>query len=553
MRTDSMLFFYLLPIVVLVIILVVLFVNHQSFLRRKRLLMEEFGEPPEEDAYDLDSIRTYAEFAASTARQESYIDSITWDDLSMDDVFRRMNACVTSVGEETLYHTLHVLRGEQELALREQMIGMLDENPSVLKDILALLLAVGKRKYNGLSWLLFHADAHQLPVPPLYMLLGILPVLLCGMLLIPGVAAGFTALLPISLIINIAIGVYCTNRIQQDMTAMTYFSTMVYSAKKLCRYPDEAMREYLRPMREALQPFLPLRGIVPNHMRTTAGELDSFISFAKYIFLIDVIKYTQTIRVMVKYQQELLALYNAFGELDIAVSVLSFRRSLPFFCKPAYTEENALTFEGIYHPLIKTPVTNSAHLNRSCLITGSNASGKSTFIKAIALNSILAQTIYTCCARQYVFSPCYVATSIAQRDDILKGESYFVVEVKSLKRLIHYCERQYTFCFIDEILRGTNTPERLAASSAVLRHLSGCNCLCFVASHDIELTELMRGVYDNYHFRESIQNGQIVFDYTLYSGPSKTRNAIMLLEMMGVGAEIIKDATHYLETKAQEE
>lgn len=102
-------------------------------------------------------------------------------------------------------------------------------------------------------------------------------------------------------------------------------------------------------------------------------------------------------------------------------------------------------------------------------------------------------------------------------------------------------------CFIDEILKGTNTIERVAASSSVLKYLNSKNCIVITASHDIELTEIMRNLYDNYHFKEEITDEGVVFDYKLLNGHATTKNAIHLLKFMGYDKEIVDDASELSE------
>lgn len=138
---------------------------------------------------------------------------------------------------------------------------------------------------------------------------------------------------------------------------------------------------------------------------------------------------------------------------------------------------------------------------------------------------------------------------MALRDDLLAGESYFVAEVKSLKRILAYCRAQRCAVFIDEILRGTNTPERMAASVAVLRALHGTQSLCLVASHDVELTEIFAGVYECCHFSETFEGDAISFDYLIKEGPSRSTNAIRLIERMGFESRIVEEATAFLSRK----
>jgi len=168
------------------------------------------------------------------------------------------------------------------------------------------------------------------------------------------------------------------------------------------------------------------------------------------------------------------------------------------------------------------------------LITGSNASGKSTFVKSVAVNMLLAQTIHTCIAQELSFRPSFLISSMAVRDNIETGESYYIAELNSLKRVLDGLNDTIRcVCFIDEILKGTNTIERIAASSAILQYLSSRNALALVATHDIELTEITQTFCDNFHFRETITEEGITFDYQIHNGYATTKNAIRLLGFMG--------------------
>lgn len=195
------------------------------------------------------------------------------------------------------------------------------------------------------------------------------------------------------------------------------------------------------------------------------------------------------------------------------------------------------------HPLVKNCVPNRFTWDENILLTGSNASGKSTFIKAVALNAILAQTLGICFAHTFIMPRARVMTSMAIRDDVQAGDSYFIKELKSLKRIADASrEEGFLLCFIDEILRGTNTQERISASSALLENLAEQRLLCMAATHDIELTKILEASYHNWHFREEMEDGRISFTFTLHDGPATSRNAISLLEQMGFEAEVISKA-----------
>ena len=127
------------------------------------------------------------------------------------------------------------------------------------------------------------------------------------------------------------------------------------------------------------------------------------------------------------------------------------------------------------------------------------------------------------------------------RDDIEGGDSYYMVEIKALKRIVDFVKKKTKIvAFVDEVLRGTNTVERIAASSEILRSLNTDNSICFAATHDIELTAILENEYDNYHFKEEIKENDIMFDYRICMGRATTRNAIKLLVQLIVYAHLFK-------------
>lgn len=140
--------------------------------------------------------------------------------------------------------------------------------------------------------------------------------------------------------------------------------------------------------------------------------------------------------------------------------------------------------------------------------------------------------------------PAEVITSMAVRDDLMAGESYFIREIRYLKRILDsISEERVTICAIDEILRGTNTGERIRASRAILEYLRDKNCIALVATHDKELTELLgKADYLNYHFSEEIGEDDIAFSYKIMEGPATSQNAVKPLEFAGFPEEIIEAA-----------
>ncbi|MBP3198727.1 MAG: hypothetical protein J6N21_17225, partial [Butyrivibrio sp.] len=197
---------------------------------------------------------------------------------------------------------------------------------------------------------------------------------------------------------------------------------------------------------------------------------------------------------------------------------------------------------------------NSVNTQNGMLITGSNASGKSTFLKSCAVNAILAQSLNTVLAKSYSAPVFRLYSSMALKDDIFGGDSYYIVEIKSIKRIIDAAKENgaKVLCFVDEVLRGTNTIERIAASTQILKSFSEAGVLCFAATHDIELTSLLKNIFDIYHVEGIVTDNDVHYDYSIKEGPATNRNAIKLLGVLGYDEKIVDDAKqlaeHFLST-----
>ncbi len=533
-----------LPLIVVGVI--ALIVAIALFLKKSRKMndlhiMNAFGEIPQTNSFDMDSISSYQHHYAAHVAYSKRIDAVTWNDLNMDEVFTRINACACSVGEEYLYHLLHELEsGSTELEKREHFIKWLAEHPEKRLLIQKILIGVGKKRNNHLSYCLFHANTKELRFRWLYTAMALLPI--AGLLLLPiSVLAGSVIALG-AIGVNIVIYGVTHMMFDREFESIQYFLAMLHGAKRLHKKMGAELCRFEYDILPLIEPFRHLGGFVSGKSQQGLAEAEIFVLIFKAVFLVDLIQYNRIVHAMNKYASEFGRLYETIGEIDSAICIASYRHSLQHYCVPNFQEQNTVSFSDLYHPLLANPITNTAQITNDSIITGSNASGKSTFIKTVAVNCILAQTIHTCCARQYKFSFSHIATSMALKDNILSGESYFITEIKSLQRIIGYCKSQRCIVFVDEILRGTNTPERIAASTAVLRQLHTTESLCIVASHDIELTQLLKNIYDNYHFCEQFADDLITFDYLLKAGPSRSTNAIKLLEYMGFDKEIVTEA-----------
>jgi DNA mismatch repair ATPase MutS len=208
-------------------------------------------------------------------------------------------------------------------------------------------------------------------------------------------------------------------------------------------------------------------------------------------------------------------------------------------------EADAVLFDGsgLGHPLIPaaTKVTNDFRLDEAgqlIILTGSNMSGKSSFLRTLGVNLRLAYAGSVVDANALRIGLFRVYTSIRVSDSLADGFSYFYAEVRRLKGLLdaRQSDGSPLFYLIDEIFRGTNNRERLLGSRSYLRSLVGGRGMGVVATHDLELIQLAdeSPLIANYHFREDVVDGEIVFDYRLHEGPSPTTNALKIMALAGL-------------------
>ena len=199
-----------------------------------------------------------------------------------------------------------------------------------------------------------------------------------------------------------------------------------------------------------------------------------------------------------------------------------------------------LQFRQLRHPLIpkKQAIANDFDQDSSSLflITGSNMSGKSTFIRAAGLNIVLAQVGAPVFAEEMTCSPAPLVSCIRVSDSLRDGRSYFFSEVQRLKIILEQARQEKVFFLIDEPLRGTNNRERLKGNQAYLNQLVATDSTGFICTHDLELTKLEGEIpgLQNYHFTEVWKEGELVFDYKIHSGPSQSTNALKILQQEGL-------------------
>ena len=501
---------------VLLFVLWIFYENRKIKNNTLERIRRNWGKPSKRQ-YEAGDLEQISHYFRRKEKEGFVIDDITWNDLDMDRLYKMVNQTVSSPGEDVLYDMMRrPVFSREELEEREKLVGFF--------IFLVLMVANITIYYAGND----------------------------------------------------------RSLIEAYLDCFTHLLRMLSVAEEMKNVKWPEVRKQMEAIAEAKAAFAGLsrKAFFLTSKNTDGGDPSQIVmEYIRLLTHVDILVYNSLLKEVQGKKEAIMKLIDNIGELDACISIASFREMLSLWCRPEFVDghqkkessrlqekahdtwkatgisENRagehtwtasriqMQVEDLYHPLLTEAVANSFQVSGGTLVTGSNASGKSTFLKNVAMNSILAQTLGTCTCSSYRAPFLKVMTSMALRDDMESGESYFIVEIKSLKRILDESKKpEPLLCIIDEVLRGTNTIERIAASSRILAALNQNWVLSFAATHDIELSYILDSLYDNYHFEEEVKEKEVVFSYILKKGRATSRNAIWLLDMLEYDPKIVEGA-----------
>lgn len=505
-------------------------------------LNRQFGAVPLNRIHEINNIKIYFEEMKEDS-EEYFIDEITWADLDMDQVFCRINNTKSFVGEQVLYNTLHYTNAKHQTAFEERQ-NFFKDNSQKRLDMECKLRNMGKAEHNYfLPVFLKNADSLEINGSYIY---HILQALLFGNALVGIVFQNYVFLAVAILVALVNIAIYTGSKYKYEvfLSSLGSVRAIVLFAERILM-DDELRNLYSTPeLRKAVGELQGVKHLVTifqmNNNMQSRGDISVIRNYLIGATLLDFTTFNSLTRRISGKLEQLTDLYILIGQLDIDISTVSFRNSLPFYCVPRIIEEERITTKMLYHPLIPDAVCNDLSIDRGCVITGENASGKSTFMKTIGVNVVMAQSIFTCTAKEMILAPLLPMTSMNLKDNLCASESYYVRELKNIKRVIDSFENGIQILFVcDELLRGTNSNDRLRISEAVLQHFAECRCMTVVATHDIELAERLKEILPCYYFRSEEKALSIFFDYKIHKGIASKGNAVGLLKEMGFPRQIL--------------
>lgn len=518
-----------------------------SFNKKKKIekrLKTSFGKL-KRDSFDFKNIERYFR-KKDNSKAYQVISDKTCNDLDFDDLFMFLDRTNSKIGQQYLYNTLRVINvDENRCKLNEDLITELSNNAALRIKIQTKLEKLNHTDVNNITSLF--QEVHLQP-PKWFFLVKLLSFIS----LISLILSFFN---PIFFII--LIGVFCVNFVFHywNKNNLVQYAS---SIPQLLKLNNVAAQLYTNPLFKKLNPNLPksikLINEVKNRMlffqleAKLQGEFEIIawlvFEILKTMFLFEPILLFEVLKRLDTKRHEIENVFEFVGHIDMLISITSLRNGLDSYCLPKIHENDTMIIEAISHPLIFNCTTNSINISeKSILLTGSNMSGKTSFIRAIGLNVLTGLCINTCFAKTMTFPLVKIFSGIRISDDLINDKSYYFEEVITIKEMLKESQNGHRNLFLlDELFKGTNTVERISAGKSVLSALAKNNNKVLVSTHDIELTDMLSNEYELYYFSEIVHENTVGFDYKLKEGKLKNRNAIRILEINEYPKEIIQEA-----------
>ena len=467
------------------------------------------------------------------------VDSTTFYDLNLLDYIKRIDYSMSTMGASSLY----VRTREARPILKDlDTLRYIREKEEETISLMAKFLSFGEIKNKELFTLLKNGIEAKFSFELYVKFYPLIAALVLGLFFVSKISflSGITLILATNAIITKDISKK-TQGASKMLTMLGKFSKLGMDVLKTDLELESIER--LRDYKTLLKKINRKTGSFYNKVGL---DTDIFYELISTVTLHEAMLFLSIKDLVNENKENLCKLYFILGDIDNEIALSNLYYNLDLVCKADVadkTEDISIEGEELHNPIIylkdqEESVGNTFKFTKDILLTGSNASGKSTFLRTIGINHLMAKTLGFVVAKKFKTTDTDIFTSIDIKDSIEEKTSYFMAEAKTIKKMIDNPGNIY---LLDEVFKGTNTIDRISAASSTLEYLSKQGFVV-AATHDIELTNILEKDFCNYHFEEVVTKDEIKFDYKLKEGRAATRNAIRILEMYDYPEIITKKA-----------
>ncbi|MFV8340722.1 MutS-related protein [Flavobacterium sp. LB3P21] len=502
--------------------------NEISYLERNKIPFEngqEFNDFHHPYAYDLDVFGEHS-------------------------LFQNLNRTATFIGKKTFANQLLSILPNDEITRNHQAVKELTEKLDWRQEFLAFAKVSNDTQSNYetlLKWSTFNST----PLSKMSIFISYFsPLLFLGVLIAYVVTSNtfFASVLSYLFVINLMILGRFIKRIQAEVANSTNIDKTIHQYSLLLqKIENESFQS--QKLIDLQQKLMFKKENASIHLKQLAGlfsNMDSISNFVTAIvfngtFLFNLHVFKSLIQWKKDHAEALENWLEVIGEFEMLNSLANFSYNNPEFVYPTLNTNFEIDFKDLSHPLLneKTRIGNDVrfHPESFMILTGSNMSGKSTFLRSLGINMVLSGMGSPVCASQANVHPLPVLVSMRLSDSLSDSESYFFAEIKRLKQIMDELENRPAFVLLDEILRGTNSDDKRNGTIEVVKKVIGKKAVGAIATHDIEVcltTNEYPNILTNKCFEVEIINNELHFDYKLRDGICKNRSATFLMKKMGV-------------------
>ena len=502
--------------------------NEISFLKRESFPFEngiEFNDFHHPYAYDLDIFGDYS-------------------------LFQSLNRTATFIGKKTLANQLLILNANETIIDNQKAIDELKLKLEWRQEFLALATVSHDTKNSYESLMYWNSNKNN-SLPKVILALSIiLPTLFFGFLTAYFITSKTILLTYLTYIFigNLIVLGRVLKRIQSEIAKADNIDKIINQYSLLVQKIESEVFES-KKLKNLQQQLLFKNAQASNHLKQlselfsrmdTINNLVTAVVFnGTFLFNIHVLK--ALLKWKKEYSSELEKWVEVIGEFESLNSLANFAYNNPDYVFPKINSEFKIGFKDLSHPLLnpETRVGNDTHFypQSFMILTGSNMSGKSTFLRSLGINMVLGGIGSVVCSSEADMHPLPVLVSMRLSDSLADSESYFFAEIKRLKQIMDALEEKPAFVLLDEILRGTNSDDKRNGTIEVVKKIIDKNAIGAIATHDIEVcltTNEYPEVLTNQCFEVEIKDNDLHFDYKLRNGICKNKSATFLMQKMGV-------------------
>jgi DNA mismatch repair ATPase MutS len=502
--------------------------NEISYLERNKIPFEngqEFNDFHHPYAYDLDIFGEHS-------------------------LFQNLNRTATYIGKKTLANQLLTLLPNDEIVRNHQAVKELSEKLDWRQEFLAFAKISNDSQSNYetlLKWSVFNSS----PLSKTSVFISYFsPLLFLGVLIVYLVTSNiiFASVLSYLFVFNLIVLGRFIKRIQIEIANSTNIDKTIHQYSLLLQKIEEEsfqseklidLQQKLTFKKENASVHFKQLADLFSKMDSISNLVTAVVFNGTFLFNLHVLK--SLIQWKNDHRAALEDWLEVIGEFEMLNSLANLSYNNPEFVYPTLNTNFEIDFTDLSHPLLneKTRIGNDVCFQPQSfmILTGSNMSGKSTFLRSLGINMVLSGMGSPVCASQANVHPLPVLVSMRLSDSLSDSESYFFAEIKRLKQIMDELEDRPAFVLLDEILRGTNSDDKRNGTIEVVKKVIGKKAVGAIATHDIEVcltTNEYPNILTNKCFEVEIINNELHFDYKLRDGICKNRSATFLMKKMGV-------------------